>query len=103
MPLFISALIGALVSICASLVGRILVSLSIGYVTYTGVSVGLTALQNWVWSEAAGLPETVLNILGFLQVDTCIDIMLSAYVARITLAGLSAGGSITKMQIKSSS
>ena len=43
MPVFIAALIGGLVSAAGSLVGRVLVSLGIGYVVFSGLDVSTQA------------------------------------------------------------
>ncbi|WP_439462631.1 DUF2523 family protein [Roseateles sp. NT4] len=41
MPLFLGALIGALISAAGTLVGRVLLSLGIGYASYSGIDAGL--------------------------------------------------------------
>ncbi|MGM9480323.1 DUF2523 family protein [Roseateles sp. NT4] len=40
-PLFLGALIGALISAAGTLVGRVLLSLGIGYASYSGIDAGL--------------------------------------------------------------
>ena len=42
MPLIIAALWGALIEIAGTLVGKVLVSLGIGYAVYTGVDTSIT-------------------------------------------------------------
>ena len=46
MPIFLLALLGGLGQIAGNMVGRVLLALGIGYVTYQGLSILLTGLQN---------------------------------------------------------
>ena len=48
MPLFVAALIGGLVQVAGSIVGRVLIALSIGYVSYSGLSVLMDSLKSQV-------------------------------------------------------
>ena len=48
MPAFIAMLLGGLIQICGSLVGRVLVSLGISLVTYTGMSVSINYLKGQI-------------------------------------------------------
>lgn len=98
MPIFIAALLGGLVSVAGSLVGRILISLGIGYVTYTGVSVALGAISSEIQGYFTGAPSTVVAMLGMFKADVCVSIITSAIVARLTLNGLTSGA-LTKMKI----
>lgn len=97
MPFFVSALLGGLVSMAPYVVGRVLIALGIGAVTYTGLSVTLNFLKTQVVSSLAGLPADVVGMLGFMKVGSAISIVFSAIVVRMTLEGLSAGGSISKL------
>jgi len=100
MPVFIGALIGALISAMGTMVGRVLISLGISYITYSGISLSLSWAKDQVMSKMGNAPSMLLNVLGILQVGTCINIVFSAYVAVLVLKGVSAAGSITKMSIK---
>lgn len=100
MPAFLAMFFGGLATVTASLAGRVLVALSIGYVTYTGLSVILSAVEAQVSGMFGGLPAIALQVLGTLQLDTCVNIYLSAYAARLLLMGLSPTGAITRMVLK---
>ena len=97
MPVFIAAMLGGLVQACGTLVGRVLVSLGIGYVTYTGASASLDWAKSYVLQRMAGLPADLVQILGLLQVGTCLNIVFSAHAAILVVKSMSAGGRITKM------
>jgi len=79
----------------APLLIKLLVSLGLGYATYTGVTTGLEALGTWVEGQFAGLPTFMLQLMGILQMDTAISIILAAYSARIAVQVVS--GSLTRM------
>lgn len=100
MPLFLAALMGALVSIAGSLVGRVLVSLGIGLAVFTGVDTSISWARDFaVQSILASSAQTVATASA-LKVGVCISILTSALVARMTLNGLT-GGTISKMVQKS--
>lgn len=96
MPLFIAALWGALIQVAGTLVGQVLISLGIGYVTYTGVSFSLDWLKSMIVTSAAGLPSQVIAIAGACSLGSVVSIVLSAITARLVLDGLT-GGSIKRM------
>lgn len=88
MPLFVAAILGGLLNITASLVGRVLVSLGIGVVTYTGFSSSIDWLKSQAVSNLQGLGSDVVGMLSVLQVGTSISIIFSAMMARLLLQGL---------------
>lgn len=89
MPVFIAALIGGLVSAAGSFVGRVLIALGIGFVTFTGVDIALEALKAQAFAGLAALP--VAGILGTLKIGTGLNIVFSAITARLVLNGLTSG------------
>jgi len=99
MPLFISALLGGLIQASATLVGRVLIALGIGFVTYTGLASLIQATQSSITSSINGVDPAVLQLLGVLEVDTAITMIFSAYAARMVLLGLTSG-SLKRMVFK---
>lgn len=91
MPVFIAALLGGLVSAAGSLVGRVLIALGVGFVTYQGLDVTLTFIKTQTLTAMNSLPVEVLQIASTLQVGTAVNILASAYVAKMTIAGLTSG------------
>lgn len=96
MPLFVAALWGALLSMVGTLVGRVLVSLGIGYVTYTGIDSAITWSKSVFLSGMSGLPAAAVGIAGTMKIGVCVSMLLSALTARLVLAGLTSG-SIKRM------
>lgn len=99
MPLFVAALIGGLVQVAGSIVGRVLIALSIGYVSYSGLTVLMDSLKSQVMGLLSGAPATIVTIMALLKVDVAVSIVFSAYAARLVLAGLTSD-KLTKMIVK---
>lgn len=92
MPLAIGMAIGgALLQLVSSLVGRVLLALGIGYVSYSGFTVLTDSIRALFLNAGGSLPGSVQQILGLLKVGTCFNIAMSALAIRATLAGLSSG------------
>lgn len=91
MPIFVAALLGGLVQIAGSLVGRVLLSLGLGFVTYSGVSASLDYFRGLFVQYSQGSGATVAGLLGVLQVDVALGILIAAVTARLVLDGLNSG------------
>ncbi len=97
--LLASAIVGFLAQACVSLVGRVLVALGIGFVTFTGLEAMLGGVKSLFLSYVASvgsLPWNVVGILGVLKVGVSMNMILTTLAVRASLSGLS-GGSIRKM------
>lgn len=99
MPLFIAALIGGLIQAAGTLVGKVLISLGIGYVTYTGLDTSLDWIKSQIALSVGGLPAQTVSVLGAAQVGSALSVVLSAIAARMLLDGLT-GGTIKKMVVR---
>ncbi len=99
MPVILLSLLGGLVSIAGSLVGRVLIALSIGYVSYTGISALLTSLKDQVIERLSGSGAEFVQVMALVKIDVCVSILFSAMAARLLLQGLTSDR-ITKMVIK---
>ncbi len=99
MPLFIAALWGALIQIAGTLVGKVLLSLGIGYVTYTGVDASIVWAKAQFLSSLSGAPAAAVQLAGTMKVGVCVSMLLSAVTARLVLAGMTSGA-LTKMTVK---
>lgn len=99
MPIFIAALLGGLATAMGSLVGRVLIALGIGYVTYSGLNVLLDWIKTEIFGQLMGINSDVLGIIGVLQVDTSVNIIFSAIATKFMISGIS-NGSVTRMVIK---
>lgn len=96
---FVAALLGGLLSLAGSLVGRILIALGMSYVTYKGFDTGITWLLDQIKSNMSAMPSEVLSFLAWLWVDKAISLIFSAYSAALAIK--TAGGtSFTKLVTK---
>jgi hypothetical protein len=99
MPIFLAAILGALSQAAGSLVGRVLVSLGIGYASFTGINSLLTGVQTFALAQINSLPSDAIIIAGRMRVGVAISMIFSAMLMRLTLNGLqsAASGSLTRM------
>jgi hypothetical protein len=93
MPVIIAAILGGLVQAMGSLVGRALVALGIGAVTYAGVSTLFNAIRSsaFSWMDSAAAGGALGPWLAVFHVGACMNILFSAVLVRLTLRGLSSG------------
>lgn len=81
-------LLGGLVAIAPTLVGQILISLGVGVVTYSGLSASLGWLKSSFIAAAMGLPPEVIGMMGLMKIGSCVSMVFSAMVIRMTIQGL---------------
>jgi hypothetical protein len=99
MPALVIAFLGGLASMVGPLVGRVLLALGIGFVTYKGFDVGVSWLLDQIKSNMSSMPADMVAFLAWLWVDKAIGLLFSAYSAAL---GIKMAGStqITKMVSK---
>jgi hypothetical protein len=100
MPLIIAALWGALINIAGTLVGQVLLSIGIGYVTFTGVDASIGWARGQFLSGLSGIPAAAVGLAGVMQVGTCVSMLLAAVTTRVTLMGMQSGGKLTQLVTK---
>lgn len=98
-PVVAGALIGGLVQAASSLVGRVLLALGIGYVSYTGLDTALGWLKTEALARLSATPADFLGIVSVLQVGTAFNILFSAFLARLVISGLTSGA-VKRMVLK---
>lgn len=83
-------------SIVAGLAFRVLTALGIAYATFTGLNELLDYADDYIKAQFAILPIEIVQIFGLAKIDVCINIIISAIVARFVLSGMGrASGAIT--------
>lgn len=98
MPLLMS-LLGGLLRIAGPLVGRVLLALGMGYVSYSGFDLAVGFLLEQIKSNIGSMPSDVASLLGFLWVDKAIGLVFSAYSAAMAVK-LAGGTKLTKLVTK---
>lgn len=91
MPVFIASLLGGLVQAAGTLVGRVLLSLGIGYASYTGIDTSLAWLRQTIAGQWSGLPAQTMAVASALQLGSGVSVILSAITARLVLEGMTSG------------
>jgi hypothetical protein len=86
-----AALIGALLQVVGSFVGRALISAGIGYAAFKGIDTSISWAKQHFFEAAGGLPPVSIQVLGLMQVDTAVNMLVSALVMRLTFKGMTAG------------
>jgi len=82
------ALLGGLINIAGSLVGKVFLGLGLSVVTYTGLSSSIDFLKNGFVSSVSGLPVEVVGMLSLMKVGSCVSMVLSAITVKLMLDGL---------------
>lgn len=95
MQFIAAAIIGGLASAMGSLVGRLLLALGIGFVSYTGFDVLLGQLLEAMQTNIGSIPGTLWSWMALLKVQTSISIMSSALTTRLAMATV--GGAVKRM------
>jgi hypothetical protein len=91
-------IVAGLASGVGQIVAKTLVTLGIGYVSYTGLDALITLNEGQILTLLQTLPPTAVQLLGVLKVGTCLRIVFSALMMRATLFGLNEGV-IKRMQV----
>lgn len=97
MPAIFVAIFTFLSSALGPLVAKVLTSIGVGIVTYTGITLLLDQVKGQVIASIAN-GAYYANLFGLAKVDVAVNIMLAAVAARAALSGLDkASGSISKV------
>ncbi len=89
MPWIISVLLGGLLRIVSSFVGRVLLALGFGFVEFVGVSSLVDSVKSQASSLLAGVGASSLSEwAGFFRIDVHISIIISAIGVKVLLNSL---------------
>jgi hypothetical protein len=89
MPAIFALLMGFLVNVAGSIAGRVMISLGVSLVTYTGINASLNFALDYISHSWSSLPAITLEILGTLRVSQDLAILTGAITAKLVLKGLS--------------
>lgn len=96
---FITALLGGVLTLAGSMVGRVLIALGMSYVTYSGFDLAIGWLLTEIKTNIASMPGEVVSFLAWCWVDKAIGVIFSAYSAAMVVK-LAGGSSLTKLVVK---
>lgn len=89
---------GSFAAVLSTLVGRILVALAITYVSYSGIDILLNNMKALAFQHMGSMGPLV-GVVGMLKLGESLNVVVSAVLAKYTIAGLT-NGSITRMVFK---
>jgi hypothetical protein len=96
---FLPALLGGLATVMGSLVGRVLLALGIGYLTFSGIDLAVTSITDGIKTNMTGLGSQAISFLSYLWVDKAVSMIISAYGVSLAFK-LAGGSSVKKMVVK---
>lgn len=96
--LLVPSLMGALAAAMATLVGRALLAVGVGFVTYTGITVAVGTVKTNLISSVNSLGGDALSLVGFLWLDKGLTLIFSCIAASLAMKAIS--GSIKKAVLK---
>lgn len=89
MPWIISVLIGGLLQVVSTFVGRVLVALGFGFVEYVGISALFDSVKNQATSLISAMGASSLaDWAGFFKINIHVSIIISAIGTKILLNAL---------------
>ena len=91
MPAIAAAIGAILIRIAGDILIQGLIAVGIGIATFTGVDVTLTWLKGQAVSSIMALDPTVVSLLAYMKVGVAMNILFSALVIRLSLAGMKSG------------
>jgi hypothetical protein len=88
MPWIISVLLGALLQLVGSLVGRALVALGLGFVEFVGLQSMINGTITAIKSNISSFDGPMAAWAGFFRIDVHISIIISAITMKLLLRSL---------------
>jgi hypothetical protein len=75
---------------------RCVVLLGISVVSYTSVSVGVSAAWASVGSNFSSLPVELVSVLTMMKIPHAFNLVISAYIGALAVKGLTSAGSLKR-------
>jgi len=76
-----------LFTIIIPLITHVLKAFGIGAVVFSGMTLAIDELKDYAIAQFAGLPADVIGILGIMQLDTALNMIISSVLASAVLKG----------------
>lgn len=92
MPALIGLLLRAIGWSLVPLGWKLLRGLGFTAVSYVGIQSLMEWAKDYAFSALGSVPSSWLQVLGLLQLDVCLSIYFSAYIARAVLTGMNSSG-----------
>lgn len=101
LPLAAGTIVGALIQVAGTIVGRVLLSLGLGYVVFSGMDASLDFAKSFVISKISATSAQTVAAASAVKAGVCISILFSALSMRLIFGGMQSGGVLRKLVHKS--
>lgn len=98
--LWLASLAGLLMELARSLFGKIILSLGVASVSYTGISLVVDQLSVLAFSQLSGIGGVAGAFVQMLHMQSALSMILSAVVVKFTLLGVGPNGAISRLHFK---
>lgn len=88
-----------LLQVVGSLVGRVLLALSLSLVTFIGIGAFVSVALGYAKTSLTALPPDIVAFLGLTKIDVAITMVASAITGRMVVQGIQ-GGSLRRWVTK---
>ncbi|MBN9430356.1 MAG: DUF2523 domain-containing protein [Burkholderiales bacterium] len=91
---WIAALLGGLVEIAKSVVGRVMLALGFGYATFTGFDVMIDGVKDTVLGALGSMESSgvqVSQVLASLRIGQAVSLIFAAITTKLFMSGLMGG------------
>lgn len=82
-------LIPALQKLLSYFVGKIFIALGLTFVTYTGYTIGLGQIKEYIASNISGMPNDLFQLMMMSGLGQAIGIIFGAYAFNIAMSTVS--------------
>lgn len=91
MPIIVSTLWGAFLSIMGTVVGRVIAALGMGLISYVGFGAVIEEIASYGNSSLTSLPDDLKNILGLLRVGESFSLLIGTVTVKMIANGMKNG------------
>lgn len=91
MPIFITSIWGAFLSIIGTVVGRVAVALGIGLISYIGFGSIIEEISSYGKEALVSLPEELKKILGLLRIGESFSLLTGTVTVKLIANGMKNG------------
>lgn len=99
MPIWVASLIGGVLEVASSMVGRVLLAMGLGVVTYNGLDLGLAFFKQKMIDSLGSAGSIAVGMAGVLQLDVVMSIMIAAVTLKLLINGAQ-GGALKRWVVK---
>ena len=93
-----SSIGGVLLTLVSSLVGRVLLALGLGLVTFTALDPLLEQFRTRYFDQLSGLPSDIIGFVGLLKIGDAVQILFAALATKLAMTAVQ--GAVKRWVVK---